>query len=190
MKGAMQIARAPDRVAHSLLDMLVDGCKPALDELALEIADVEQGVLQHPDKETFNRILQIKKKVLHLRQIIGPQSEVLARERCAQLLNAAHQSQVGFFDRVGSERLAQAGGDLRRQGEKQDAAGGAVQTVHGKHVHAQLVAHAHHGHIAFARPSAMDGQSSGFVYRDQGLVTKENGQGTWHGAQPITTLQP
>ena len=79
MKGAMQIARAPDRVAHSLLDMLVDGCKPALDELALEIADVEQGVLQHPDKETFNRILQIKKKVLHLRQIIGPQSEVLAR---------------------------------------------------------------------------------------------------------------
>jgi magnesium transporter len=79
MKGAMQIARAPDRVAHSLLDMLVDGCKPALDELALEIADVEQGVLQHPGKETFNRILQIKKKVLHLRQIIGPQSEVLAR---------------------------------------------------------------------------------------------------------------
>jgi magnesium transporter len=78
-QGAMQIARAPDRVAHSLLDMLVDGYKPALDELALEIADVEQGVLQHPDKATFNRILQIKKKVLHLRQIIGPQCEVLAR---------------------------------------------------------------------------------------------------------------
>ena len=75
----MQIARAPDRVAHSLLDMLVDGYKPALDELALEIADVEQNVLQHPGKKTFNHILQIKKKVLHLRQIIGPQSEVLAR---------------------------------------------------------------------------------------------------------------
>jgi len=36
-------------------------------------------VLQNPDKATFNRILHIKKKVLHLRQIIGPQSEVLAR---------------------------------------------------------------------------------------------------------------
>ncbi|MDE3065986.1 MAG: magnesium/cobalt transporter CorA [Verrucomicrobiota bacterium] len=78
-KGAMQIARAPDRVAHSLLDALVDGYKPALDELALDIADVEQTVLQHPGKEMFHRVLQIKKKVLHLRQIIGPQSEVLAR---------------------------------------------------------------------------------------------------------------
>jgi magnesium transporter len=79
MKGAMQIARAPDRVAHSLLDSLVDAYKPALDELSLEIGEVEQTVLQRPSRETLNHILQIKKKVLHLRQIIGPQSEVLAR---------------------------------------------------------------------------------------------------------------
>jgi magnesium transporter len=79
MKGAMQIARAPDRVAHSLLDLLVDGCKPALDELALEISDVEEKVLQHPGRQTFNHILQLKKKVLILRQIISPQCEVLAR---------------------------------------------------------------------------------------------------------------
>jgi len=79
MKGAMQIARAPDRVAHSLLDMLVDGYKPALDELALEISAVEEKVLQHPDRQTFNHILQLKKKVLVLRQIISPQCEVLAR---------------------------------------------------------------------------------------------------------------
>ncbi|HVU28716.1 MAG TPA: magnesium/cobalt transporter CorA [Verrucomicrobiae bacterium] len=79
MKGAMQIARAPDRVAHALLDLLVDGYKPALDELSLEIADVEQNVLQHSGKQTLNHILQLKKKVLNLRQIIAPQSEVLAR---------------------------------------------------------------------------------------------------------------
>ncbi|HVU09541.1 MAG TPA: magnesium/cobalt transporter CorA [Verrucomicrobiae bacterium] len=79
MKGAMQIARAPDRVAHSLLDSLVDGYKPALDELSLEIADVEQNVLQHSGKQTLNHILQLKKKVLNLRQIIAPQNEVLAR---------------------------------------------------------------------------------------------------------------
>jgi magnesium transporter len=79
LKGAMQIARAPDRVAHSLLDTMVDGCKPALDELALEIANVEENVLHNPGKATFNHILQLKKKVLNLRQIISPQSEVLAR---------------------------------------------------------------------------------------------------------------
>jgi magnesium transporter len=79
IKGTVQIARAPDRVAHSLLDTLVDNYKPALDELSLEIAELEQNALQHPNKETFNKILQIKKEVLHLRQIIGPQREVLSR---------------------------------------------------------------------------------------------------------------
>jgi len=79
MKGAVQIARAPDRVAHSLLDAMVDSYKPALDALALEIADVEQSVLQNPSRDALNRILQLKKKVLRLRQIIIPQSEVLAR---------------------------------------------------------------------------------------------------------------
>ena len=78
-QGAMQTARAPDRVAHSLLDMLVDGYQPALDNLALEITDVEENVLHDPGKQTFNHILQLKKKVANLRQIISPQSEILAR---------------------------------------------------------------------------------------------------------------
>ena len=77
--GTMGVARAPDRVAHSLLDALVDNYKPALDELGLEIAELEQQALQRPNKETLNKILQVKKEVLHLRQIIGPQCEVLSR---------------------------------------------------------------------------------------------------------------
>jgi magnesium transporter len=35
--------------------------------------------LQSPGKETLNKILQVKKEVLHLRQIIGPQREVLGK---------------------------------------------------------------------------------------------------------------
>jgi magnesium transporter len=78
-QGAMQIARAPDRVAHSLLDLLVDGYQPALDSLALEITNVEENVLHDPGKQTFTHILQLKKKVANLRQTISPQSEILAR---------------------------------------------------------------------------------------------------------------
>jgi magnesium transporter len=72
-------ARAPDRVAHTLLDALVDNYKPALDELSIEIAELEDQALQHPSRETLNKIIQIKKEVMHLRQIIGPQREVLSR---------------------------------------------------------------------------------------------------------------
>ncbi len=79
VKSTVHIARAPDRVAYTLLDSIVDNYKPALDELSLEIAELENQALQTPTKETLNRIIQIKKEVLHLRQIIGPQREVLAR---------------------------------------------------------------------------------------------------------------
>src|SRR5262245_40079369 len=79
LKGTVHIARAPDRVAHTLLDGIVENYKPALEELSLEIADLEGQVVQSPTKATLNKLLQIKKEVLHLRQIIGPQREVLAR---------------------------------------------------------------------------------------------------------------
>lgn len=78
-KGTIHIAKAPDRVAQRLLDSIVQSYKPALDELSLEIGELEQAALQHPGKETLNRILQVKKEVMHLRQIVGPQREVLAR---------------------------------------------------------------------------------------------------------------
>lgn len=79
VNSTVHIARAPDRVAHTLLDSIVDNYKPALDELSLEIAELEQQALQNPSKETLNKILLVKKEVLHLRKIIGPQREVLAR---------------------------------------------------------------------------------------------------------------
>ncbi|MSU34840.1 MAG: magnesium/cobalt transporter CorA [Pedosphaera sp.] len=79
LKGTIHVAKAPDRVAHALLDSLVDNYKPALEELSMEISELEDEVLRKPDIDTMNRILRVKKEVLHLRQIIGPQREVLAR---------------------------------------------------------------------------------------------------------------
>lgn len=79
VKTTTHIARAPDRVAHTLLDLIVDNYKPALDELSLEIAELEQMALRDTTNQTLNKILQVKKEVLHLRQIIGPQREVLSR---------------------------------------------------------------------------------------------------------------
>ena len=79
LKSTVHVARAPDRVAHTLLDGIVENYKPALEELSLEISDLEAQVLEHASKQSLNRLIQIKKEVLHLRQIIGPQREVLGR---------------------------------------------------------------------------------------------------------------
>jgi magnesium transporter len=79
LRSNVHIARAPDRVAYTLLDAIVENYKPALEELSMEIAHLEQRVLHEPSRETLNDIIKIKKEVLHLRQIIGPQREVLSR---------------------------------------------------------------------------------------------------------------
>ncbi len=79
VRSNVHIARAPDRVAHTLLDAIVENYKPALEELSLEIADLEDRVLREPSRQTLNEIIKVKKEVLHLRQIIGPQREVLSR---------------------------------------------------------------------------------------------------------------
>jgi magnesium transporter len=79
LRSNVHIARAPDRVAHTLLDSIVENYKPALDELSLEISELEQQVLEKRGTSTLNRLNQIKKEVIHLRQIIGPQREILAR---------------------------------------------------------------------------------------------------------------
>jgi len=77
--GTMRVARGPDRLAHLLLDSIVENYQPALDELSLEISALEQKALQQPNQGTLNQILQVKNEVIHLRQIIAPQREVLAR---------------------------------------------------------------------------------------------------------------
>jgi magnesium transporter len=78
-RGASNVGRAPDRVAHMLLNNIVDNYEPALDELALEIADMEQAALQHTNKDTLDHLIKVKKEVVHLRQIMAPQREVLSR---------------------------------------------------------------------------------------------------------------
>lgn len=79
IRGAKKLARGPDRIAHTLLDWIVDNYRPALEELSFEIAELEQEVLRSPDKSALNRLIGLKKEVLHLRQIIIPQREVLGR---------------------------------------------------------------------------------------------------------------
>jgi magnesium transporter len=79
LKSTVHVARAPDKVAHALLDSLVENYKPALEELSLEIAELEDEVLTSAEPGTLQKIQRVKKEVLHLRQIIGPQREVIAR---------------------------------------------------------------------------------------------------------------
>lgn len=69
--------RGPDRFAHTLLDLMVEAYKPALDELREEIEWVESAVLANVQgRELFPRVVALRKELAQLRQIVRPQREV------------------------------------------------------------------------------------------------------------------
>jgi magnesium transporter len=70
--------RGPDRIAHHLLDGLVEGCKPALTALRAEVDRVEDGVLRNISAdELFPLVVALRKDLSRLRQLVRPQREVI-----------------------------------------------------------------------------------------------------------------
>jgi magnesium transporter len=80
-KNPTQIARGMDRLAHLLLDTLVDGYQPVLNDLTTEIATLEDSVFLSGDSEpTVIREFRGRKKELSdLQHIVRPQRDVVNR---------------------------------------------------------------------------------------------------------------
>lgn len=73
------IARGPDRIAHTILDNLVDLFKPVTDELRAEIEEIEARILSEKSETLLADLLEVRNEVAHLRQIIRPQRDVINR---------------------------------------------------------------------------------------------------------------
>jgi magnesium transporter len=77
LKSPPAIGRGPDRFAHTILDGMVDGYKPSLENLRLQVEDVAQRVIQRIDaSELFPTIVAIRKQLSQLRRIVRPQRAV------------------------------------------------------------------------------------------------------------------
>jgi len=73
------IARAPDRIAHSILDLLADNYTPVVGELRGELEHVEEAVLSETSGDFIQDILELRGEIHHLREIISPQRDVINR---------------------------------------------------------------------------------------------------------------
>jgi len=78
-KATGVIARGPDRLAHSVLDLLVDNYKPVLDELRAELEEIEEVVLTKGDESLITKLLHVRSDINSLRQIVRPQRDVVNR---------------------------------------------------------------------------------------------------------------
>jgi magnesium transporter len=80
-KNPTTIARGMDRLAHHLLDTILDAYQPVLDDLTKEIAALEDVVFASRNSEpTVVKEYRARKKELSdLQQIVRPQRDVLGR---------------------------------------------------------------------------------------------------------------
>ena len=81
LKGSIAGPRGPDRIAHTLLDLLVDNYTPVIEELRAELEEIEEDVLsrESAQKKLVNELLHVRGDFTKLRHIVRPQRDVIDR---------------------------------------------------------------------------------------------------------------
>ena len=73
--------RGSDRIAHTLIDLLVDNYAPVIDELRAELEELEELVLAKTSaqQKLVNELLHVRGDFTRLRTIVRPQRDVIDR---------------------------------------------------------------------------------------------------------------
>lgn len=76
-RSAGTLERGADYLFYSLLDLMVDRHFPVLDSIENRIDEAERNLFERQDRKTLEEIFQIKKELLGLRRIVGPQRDMV-----------------------------------------------------------------------------------------------------------------
>jgi magnesium transporter len=72
----LALSRGADFLLYTIVDLIVDSYFPLLDQLDEEIDLLEDKLLEQADIEDMNRLLTLKRSLVHVRRAVGPQREV------------------------------------------------------------------------------------------------------------------
>lgn len=67
----------PDYLTYALLDAVIDGFFPVLEDYGERIEELENEVMFNPTRHTLEKIYQIRRELLALRRMIWPQREAI-----------------------------------------------------------------------------------------------------------------
>jgi magnesium transporter len=70
------LAQGADFLLYTIVDLIVDSYFPLLDEIDDEIDTLEDRLLGQTGPEDMNRLLTLKRSLVHIRRAVGPQREV------------------------------------------------------------------------------------------------------------------
>jgi magnesium transporter len=86
------LRKGADHLLYRLADEVVGSYMPVVEQIDLAVDEIEDLVFDRPSPQVLERIFSLKRAILHLRRIIGPQREVLnklARDDYAVIDNKA-----------------------------------------------------------------------------------------------------
>ena len=95
--------RGPDRVLAEILDDIADEYLAIMEAFDEGIDDIEDRLFKHASRPALREIFAMKKDILHLRRVVGPQREVLNRLARAEFRVVSKTEAILFrdvFDRV------------------------------------------------------------------------------------------
>ncbi|MCO5044815.1 MAG: magnesium transporter CorA family protein [Verrucomicrobia bacterium] len=79
LKHSAGVARAPDRLTYTLLDMLLDQYNPSTERLSFDIEEMERAAIDTKSRTFLPDVLHLKDEVSRLRSIVAAQREVMSR---------------------------------------------------------------------------------------------------------------
>lgn len=75
-KGVLR-KQGADYLAYTLLDSIIDGFFPVLEDYGERIEELEEEVVAKPTRQTLNKIYRIRRELLALRRSIWPQRDAI-----------------------------------------------------------------------------------------------------------------
>jgi magnesium transporter len=71
------LAKGPDVALYAVLDTIIDGYFPMVDRLSEMTDDLEDLVIQQPDRQVIERLFGVRRSLLQVRKVVTPEREVL-----------------------------------------------------------------------------------------------------------------
>ena len=98
LRNAKILAEGPVALFHRILDSAVDHYRPEVDKLEERIDQLENDIFEGHDPELTRRILDEKREVAHLRRIIIPERDVIARLARRDFVDISTEMSFRFRD--------------------------------------------------------------------------------------------
>jgi magnesium transporter len=97
-RDARILAEGPGMLLYRIVDTMVDNYRPEVDKLSETLDELEDEVFEKPNTQLARRILNFKKDISSLRQVVLPQRDAIGRLARREFPLISEQLAYGFRD--------------------------------------------------------------------------------------------